>query len=179
MLTLAEYKLDFSTGKLAFLGVLAVEGVKDVSQRKKRARIPAWPVRLVMSGLIAILTLTYTYPARSIETPRVMNFPAESGFFSSILFTTSEGEHYTPPKRSTKIVVTPYNSIPEQTDSTPFITATGTTVRDGVIASNYLPIGTKVRFPDLFGSKVFVVEDRMNQRYHKRIDIWSEDVQFS
>ncbi|OGY89826.1 MAG: hypothetical protein A3B30_02225 [Candidatus Komeilibacteria bacterium RIFCSPLOWO2_01_FULL_52_15] len=77
------------------------------------------------------------------------------------------------------IWVTSYNSEPGQTDSTPFITAFGTQVRDGIVATNYLPKGTKVRFPDLFGEKVFVVEDRMNVRYNKRMDIWSADKEFS
>ncbi len=72
------------------------------------------------------------------------------------------------------VTVTAFNSVPEQCDSTPFITGSGTYTRDGVVAANYLRVGTKVRFPDLFGDKVFVVEDRMNMRYYKRIDIWME-----
>lgn len=68
--------------------------------------------------------------------------------------------------------VTAYSSTPDQTFGDPFTTASGTRVRDGVIAANFLPIGTKVRIPGLFGDKVFVVEDRMNARYWKRLDIW-------
>jgi len=49
-------------------------------------------------------------------------------------------------------------------------------VRDGIIASNFLAFGTKVQFPDLFGDKVFQVEDRMHQRYDTgRVDIWFPD----
>jgi 3D (Asp-Asp-Asp) domain-containing protein len=34
-------------------------------------------------------------------------------------------------------------------------------------------LGTQVRFPELYGDKVFVVRDRMNARYgYGRIDIW-------
>ena len=41
------------------------------------------------------------------------------------------------------------------------------------IAANFLPMGTKVRFPDLYGDKIFVVRDRMNARYgYGRGDIW-------
>ncbi|MFH1253054.1 MAG: hypothetical protein V1664_01855 [Candidatus Uhrbacteria bacterium] len=79
------------------------------------------------------------------------------------------------PERIIKIPITAYSSEVGQTDSTPFITASGTTVRRGVIAANFLPIGTRVRFPDLYGDEVFIVEDRMNQRYNKRIDIWMEE----
>jgi len=44
-------------------------------------------------------------------------------------------------------------------------------VRDGVIATNILPFGTKVRIPEIFGDKVFVVEDRMARKHADRVDI--------
>lgn len=75
-------------------------------------------------------------------------------------------------KRTMLITVTAYSSEPEQTDDTPFITAFGTHVRDGIVATNSLPRGTVVRFPEAFGDKEFVVEDRMNSRYYYRMDIW-------
>lgn len=75
-------------------------------------------------------------------------------------------------KRTMRIAVTAYSSTVDQCGSDPFTTASGTTVRDGVIAANFLPIGTKVRFPDQFGNKIFVVEDRMSARYWQRADIW-------
>lgn len=71
-----------------------------------------------------------------------------------------------------KVWVTAYSSSPDETDSTPLITAVGTDVRDGVIAANFLPFGTLVKVPKLFGDKVFVVEDRMNSRKNWIIDIW-------
>ncbi len=70
------------------------------------------------------------------------------------------------------ITVTAYSSEPRQTDSTPFTTAWITPVRDGVVALNFLPKGSMVRFPDLYGDKIFIVEDRMNVRYPYRADIW-------
>lgn len=70
------------------------------------------------------------------------------------------------------VVATAYSSTPDQTDSSPFITASGTYVRDGIIATNFLPFGSVVKIPDIYGDKLFVVEDRMNQRYTTRIDIW-------
>lgn len=79
------------------------------------------------------------------------------------------------PKTTMQIPVTAYTSTVWQCDDTPFITASGTHVRDGIIAANFLPIGTKVRFPELYGDKVFVVEDRMNERYYYKADIWMED----
>lgn len=70
------------------------------------------------------------------------------------------------------IHITAYSSRPEETDDTPFITASGTRVRDGVVAANWLPIGTKIRIPSLFGDKVFVVEDRMARKNDHKLDIW-------
>ena len=75
------------------------------------------------------------------------------------------------PKMMT-VVLTAYSSTPDQTDDTPFTTASNTTVRDGVIASNFLAFGTKVQIPLLFGDKVFTVEDRMARKHDDKIDIW-------
>lgn len=76
-------------------------------------------------------------------------------------------------KRATlKAYVTGYSSSPEETDDTPFITARGTLVRDGIVATNMLPFGTKIRIPRVFGNKVFVVEDRMHSRFSDRVDVW-------
>lgn len=68
--------------------------------------------------------------------------------------------------------ITAYSSTPEETDSTPFITASGNYVRVGVAAANFLPFGARFKMPELFGEQVFVVEDRMHKRFNDRIDIW-------
>ncbi|MFH2136386.1 MAG: hypothetical protein ABII19_02010 [Patescibacteria group bacterium] len=78
------------------------------------------------------------------------------------------------PKKMIYVTMTAYSSTPDQTDDSPFITANGTWVHDGTLAANFLPFGTKVRLPDYSGDKVYVVEDRMNQRYTYRADIWME-----
>jgi len=75
------------------------------------------------------------------------------------------------------IPVTAYSSTPDQTDNTPFITAWGTYVRDGIVAANFLPFGTKIKIPEIFGDKIFIVEDRMNKRYWHRIDVWFPEKQ--
>lgn len=72
-----------------------------------------------------------------------------------------------------EVVITAYSSTPEETDDTPFITASGKEVGDGIVANNMLPFGTKIKIPELYGDKVFTVLDRMNRRksdYH--FDIW-------
>jgi len=75
--------------------------------------------------------------------------------------------------KKVEMVATAYSSTVQQTDDTPYITAAGTWVRDGIVANNLLPFGTKIKIPELYGDKIFVVEDRMNSKkgyYH--IDIW-------
>lgn len=71
-----------------------------------------------------------------------------------------------------EVWVTAYSSTPEETDDTPFTTAMNSEVRDGIVAANFLPFGTKLRIPEHFGDKVFTVEDRMHRRKTNFVDIW-------
>jgi 3D (Asp-Asp-Asp) domain-containing protein len=72
-----------------------------------------------------------------------------------------------------EVIVTAYSSTVWETDNHPYLTAAGTQVRDGVVANNLLPFGTQIRLPEIYGNKIFVVEDRMNSRKGKyQIDIW-------
>ena len=73
-------------------------------------------------------------------------------------------------KNKKLVTVTAYSSTVDQCDSTPLITASGTHVHDGTIAANFLKFGTKVKFPSLYGDKIFIVEDRMKSNY--KVDIW-------
>jgi len=84
------------------------------------------------------------------------------------------------PKRTIKVLASAYSSTLDQTDSTPCNTATGYDVCENyarygaanTIASNFLPLHTVVRIPELYGDQLFVVRDRMNERYYQKIDIW-------
>lgn len=75
-----------------------------------------------------------------------------------------------------QIPVTSYSSTVDQCDSTPCITANGFDLcahnQEDVIAANFLPFGTKVRMPEIFGDRIFTVQDRMNARYYYRADVW-------
>jgi len=80
-----------------------------------------------------------------------------------------------PVLRVTRVVATAYSSTRGQTDGNPWTTASGARVRDGVVAANGLGFGTKVRFPDVYGDKVFIVLDRMHPRKGRhQVDIWME-----
>ena len=73
------------------------------------------------------------------------------------------------------VEVSGYSSTEDQTDSTPCITASGYNVcvanTENIVATNILPLGSQVMFPDLYGDKIFYVEDRMNTRYQNHADL--------
>jgi hypothetical protein len=88
------------------------------------------------------------------------------------------------PLRTLNVFATAYSSDPNQTDSTPCLPAMNfdlceyflTYGLEDTIAANFLPLGTKVRFPDMYGDKVFTVRDRMNSRYnYERIGYYRID----
>lgn len=83
--------------------------------------------------------------------------------------------------RTYKTLITAYTSTVEQTDSTPCITANGFDLcennKENVVATNALPFGTLVRIPEVYGDRIFTVQDRMNARYTNRMDIWMKDLQ--
>jgi 3D (Asp-Asp-Asp) domain-containing protein len=75
--------------------------------------------------------------------------------------------------------VTAYTSEVDQCDGDPCHTAIGFNLCaygiEDTIAANFLPFGAKVRMPELFGDRIFVVRDRMNSRFDDRIDVWFKD----
>ena len=85
------------------------------------------------------------------------------------LKTTNHGYHQ----------LTAYTSEVAQTDNSPCITANGFNVCEhgieDTIAANFLKFGTKVRIPEIFGNRVFIVRDRMNKRHPERLDVWFKD----
>lgn len=75
-------------------------------------------------------------------------------------------------QKTYRATVTAYSSTFDQTDDSPFITANGTYVYDGIVACNFLPFGTRVKFPEVYGDKIFIVEDRMAKKNSHKLDIW-------
>ena len=79
--------------------------------------------------------------------------------------------------RKVRVTLTAYSSTVSQCDGNPFRTASGTRVKDGTVAVNFLPFGTKIKIPSLFGDKIFTVEDRMSNKYWYKVDIWMPSYQ--
>lgn len=137
-------------------------------------------IRFAISGLIA--TLSFVFPQHALAAwnePVVKSnqhaqclavFPES---FASKTYDRLPVSGLRPAQRTIRLSVTAYSSTVDQTDADPFTTAAGTQVRDGIIAYNYLPFGTQVRFPDIYGDRIFVVEDRLNARSGPFLaDIW-------
>lgn len=128
-----------------------------------------WLNKAVM--LFAAAVLTFNLPVQAIS---FINQPEEDN--QNLLMVSGEDSilsiNMPLISKTQKVVITAYSSTFDQTDSTPFITASNTRVHDGVAASNFLAFGTKIKIPALFGDKEFIVEDRMAQKHSDKIDIW-------
>lgn len=134
------------------------------------------------SKLFSVASLAVMVMTSSVQTAQA------AGAFNFPLFQTTNAvqndktsfDGYKVPGTKTavktlKVDITAYTSTVEECDGSPFITADGSVVRDGIVATNILPIGTKIRIPAYFGDRVFEVHDRMNSRYTYRVDIWMSD----
>lgn len=122
------------------------------------AAYAAEPVRV---GSVATITLESTSgEAETSRWQRLLKF----------LQLRSIGVLYPEPGTVFTVTAVAYSSNVSQTDATPCITAAGTRVRRGIIATNFLPLGTKIKI----NGKDYVVEDRMNTRYNGQyiIDVW-------
>ncbi|OGD25068.1 hypothetical protein A2819_01750 [Candidatus Azambacteria bacterium RIFCSPHIGHO2_01_FULL_40_24] len=130
--------------------------------------------------LVIIMVLALNIPAHSVSA--AWGFEGiiatisgkNSDYFSDFVITGDSIMVVNMPKvpHTIRTTLTAYSSTPDQTDDTPFITASNTYVRDGVVAANFLAFGTKVQIPEIFGDKIFTVEDRMAKKHNDKIDIW-------
>lgn len=133
---------------------------------------------VVHGGFIAMLLMRVLVPVGTFAETTAPTSTTSSSL-KTVLSARPEDRLFYPnvviPDRKVKAVLTGYSSTPDQTDSDPFTAASGARVHDGMIAANWLPFGTKVKIPELFGDKIFTVEDRMNARYgFGRIDVWMD-----
>jgi 3D (Asp-Asp-Asp) domain-containing protein len=140
--------------------------------------------RRVIAGLALVLALTsakvqtaeadVVFPqAANGETLQVVRNDTEKNVIVVPKGTDSaSGTDDAPAVRVAYATITAYASIPGETDDSPFVTADGSHVADGIVAANWLKFGTRIRIPQLSGDKVYVVHDRMNKRYSDRVDVW-------
>jgi len=66
-------------------------------------------------------------------------------------------------------IITAYSSSPNETDDTPFITASGRQVFDGLVACpRRYPFGTRFKID----GRAYTCWDRLHYRFDDRFDIW-------
>ena len=141
--------------------------------------------RLLAAKIVLVLVTAFGYLASGLDQPRALGH--DTPVFCLASQSDDADEPQSAPRTSKMfsidVTVTAYSSTPGQTDSTPFITASNTRVREGIIAVSrdlllrFTP-GAPLHYGDLVeleGVGVFRVEDTMNPRYKKRVDIWFPD----
>lgn len=141
--------------------------------KRKKIRIKEAVFLISLLGIFGIF-----FPIYGDEEIRpILSSFSENNFFVSSGNTLLSFESPLKPRikiiKRIRVFVTGYSSSIDETDDTPEITASGNRVRDGICANNLLPFHTKIRLPELFGNKIFSVEDRMSpdkSLYH--VDIW-------
>ncbi len=142
------------------------------SKYNKRLLIEAAKITIL---LILFSTLSQLYSQMGQEKDISLDTMSSFSFVQGNTLSSLSNPANPPPKvvKELPVIITAYSSTESQTDDTPFITASGSYVRDGIVANNLLPFGTKIRIPEVYGDKIFVVEDRMNRKkgyYH--VDVW-------
>lgn len=97
-----------------------------------------------------------------------------TSFFDRIQFMVNKSLESKPEIK--ELYVTAYSSNEDETDDSPCITSSGYNLcqhnLENVVACNFLPIGAKVKFPQLDADKFYTIVDRMHERFNSRIDIW-------
>ncbi len=148
-----------------------------MSKKEKKTSIYNFSPTFILFGFLLLAVIGGLFFSFNEEKEMAID---ESGLIlsqDSFLVPLSNPEN-PPPKVVSKFktVITAYSSTPEQTNEDPFTTASNKRVADGFIANNYFPFGTKIRIPELYGDKIFVVEDRMNRRKSDfQFDIWFDN----
>lgn len=149
---------------------------------------------LVVTALITAFSAPRHEPVAEVPLTLLPSVVVLDNAVEHGLFTVTVGPSANP---TATLRATGYNSHVNQTDSTPFITATGASTRLGIVAVSRdllgrdLPYGSLVRLRDLgsyytgrgagmFQSMLdqqglFIVEDTMHARKTQQLDVWFPD----
>src|SRR3989338_9188671 len=124
-------------------------------------------------GAVAVIGNTTSAAAQTLDR---VEYKLQMGMIvinaNSIFQANSSDERGEIPELASKflLTVTAYSSSVDETDSTPFVTASGTKTRDGVIASNLFPFGTQVKIPEFFGDQFTHLLLSLHSDRHPRPD---------
>lgn len=157
---------------LVLLSLLWGDQSSPLRRKLEEATIASTLAAFLMMSMFPYQALAFAQTAEAPWHPLVFQFP--HGQVRKLL--SPDGSYFSPqdldirPGMAISVLASGYSSTVAQTDGDPFTTASGTRVREGVVASNFLPLGTRLQW----GDKELVVEDRLNARYDETyiIDIW-------
>lgn len=135
----------------------------------------------------AVLAATLWLPIAPHATLAADALPGAESTSSLISFNSTEKASFPvaslgKPRKVVTMGISAYTSDVAQTDADPCTTASGLNVcernAEDIVATNfqYLPFGTAIRIPELFGDRIFYVHDRMNRRYTNTVDVWMKDI---
>jgi 3D (Asp-Asp-Asp) domain-containing protein len=160
-------------GRLSAIVALTVAIVAPtflyIGERAHRRELSRAYDRLAFSSSAEISTLRQTMGNLLDEQSELRNKLLDAGYAV-----------YSDNDLSVPVVATGYTSSVWETDSTPFITAANTHTRHGIVAlSRDLLKRYNPQAPFSFGDVVhisgvgdFIVEDSMNARWRRRVDVW-------
>lgn len=157
---------------LALTGAIIIPSALYLKERGERIELSRAYRYLRASSSSEIGTLEYTIGALMNEQAELRSLLLDKG--RPVI---SDGE------LAIQMIATGYSSCVFETDDTPFITASNTRTRTGIIAlSRDLLKRYNPNAPFSFGDTVhltgfgdFIVEDSMHWRWRRRVDIWFPD----
>ena len=135
------------------------------------ARAPRWLQVAVVGTLLTLLWSLWCQPLPPSSLPVMEDVGPRRAH------RIAPREHVVP------VMCTAYTSRVCETDSTPFVTASNTQVRPGVVAlsrdllQEHTP-GAPFRYGDIvtIDGRAYTVEDTMAPRWTRRVDIWMSQV---
>lgn len=157
---------------LLFLSLLWGDQTHPLRRKLEEAALASTLAAFFIMSIIPHQALAFAQQVETPWHPLVFEFP--HGQVRKLL--SADGSYFSPQDLDIRggmmisVLASGYSSTVAQTDGDPYTTAAGTRVRDGVVAANFLPLGTRL----LWGEKELVVEDRLNGRYDETymIDVW-------
>ncbi|MBU0546110.1 3D domain-containing protein [Patescibacteria group bacterium] len=150
---------------------------KNMGQRAFRVLVALFVLAniLIPSASLAASPLQFAYLPVFSQILHVPNILLANASEEKVKNTSLPVSGEREPNKKITAVITAYTSTVDQCDDDPFIAASGKHVYDGMIAANFLPMGTHIKIPSLYGDKIFTVDDRMNSRYgYGRMDMWMD-----
>jgi 3D (Asp-Asp-Asp) domain-containing protein len=148
---------------------IAAPSMLYLNERARRQELSRAYRQLSLSSQSEIATLRHTMGSLLTEQTELKDLLLEAGYAV-----------YSDQALSVPVIATGYSSSVWETDSTPFTTAANTRTRQGIVAlSRDLLRRYNPDAPFSFGDVVtisgvgdFIVEDSMNERWRRRVDVW-------